>query len=335
MLKVIIKEVGKVIYEEVEPPKIREEEALIKVKAVGICGSDMHVYLGKNPVLAPPRVPGHEFGGIIKDIRSQNSELRIGMNVVVNPVINCGECYYCTNFMENLCEQQSVIGGDIEGAMKEEITVPLKNIIKLPDSFNILHSPLIEPTAVAVHTAGMISNSNIVIIGLGTIGLLIQQICKNNNNKVISLDIEDHPLELSKKLGANLVINFEDEDKIKKLKEFLGKEKIDVVIDVVCSYQTTSFALSIVRKCGRIIMVGIPTKNYEVDLIKILCNEIQLLSSYLYSDLEFKKAADYLIKEKVVFKPLLSKIFDLCDASEAFKYKLNNSIIKVILKNNN
>jgi threonine dehydrogenase-like Zn-dependent dehydrogenase len=130
-----------------------------------------------------------------------------------------------------------------------------------------------------------------------------------------------------------MTLNFGDNNKIKKLKNFLDKEKVDVVVDTVCVRQTISFAIDILRKNGKIIMVGIPTKNFEIDLIKILCNEIQLLSSYLYSDLEFKKAVDYVIEEKVATKPLISKIFNLCDAGEAFKYKLNNSSIKVILKN--
>ncbi|MHB8277689.1 MAG: zinc-dependent alcohol dehydrogenase [Candidatus Humimicrobiaceae bacterium] len=335
MLKAIIKEIGKVVIEEVETPVINEEEALIKVKAIGICGSDMHVYAGKNPVLAPPRVPGHEFGGIIKNIKSKKTDLEAGMKVVVNPVINCGKCYYCKNSMEYLCENQSVIGGDIEGAMKEEITVPIKNVIKLPDSFDLLYSPLIEPTAVAVHTVSKIYNSNVLAIGMGTIGLLIQQICINNNNRLISLDIEDFPLELSKDLGADLSINFNDEDKLGKLNKFLNGRKIDSVIDTVCSYKTILFATDIVRKGGKVYMVGIPTKNYEVDVIKIVCNEVQIIPNYLYKDLEFIKAVDQIIEGKILFKPLLSKIFDLKDASSAFEFKDKNSTIKVILKNDN
>ncbi|MCL4385986.1 MAG: alcohol dehydrogenase catalytic domain-containing protein [Actinobacteria bacterium] len=336
MLKVIIKEIRKIVIEEdKELESFNKEEAIIKVKAVGICGSDMHVYAGENPVLSPPRVPGHEFGGIIKNIGSENNNLKVGMKVVVNPVINCGKCFYCKNSMEYLCENQSVIGGDIEGAMKEEIIVPIKNIIKLPNSFDLLYSPLIEPTAVAIHTVNKIYDSTVLVIGMGTIGLLIQQICKNNNNKLISMDIKDYPLKLSKELGADLAINFNDNNKLEILYKFLNNSKIDVVIDTVCSYNTSLFLASIVRKGGKIFMVGIPTKNYEFDIIKIICNEIGIIPNYLYRDLEFKKAADQIIEGKIMYKPLLSKVFDLKDAKDAFEFKDKNPTIKVILKNDN
>ena len=338
MLQIKVEDVKKITYENVEPPSVGRNEALVKVHSVGICGSDMHVYLDENPVLKPPKVQGHEFGGIIKEMGSPFSGLEEGMKVVVNPVVNCGSCYYCKSGQSYLCERQSVIGGDLDGAMKEEISVPLANIVPLPDDFDLKYSPLIEPTSVAVHTVnGLIANgvrgSNVLIIGLGTVGLLIQQVCKMNGNRVIAMDIQEHSLNLSKKLGADLVLNARRENTIEKISEFLGDKKLDVVFDIVNSKHSLNVAVNAVRKQGRIIMVGIPPKNFEVDVIGILCKEIHVTGSYLYSDSEFRTAAEYVIQGKVDIKPLLSKTFPFENAAEGYEYKLTVPSIKVALVN--
>ncbi|GIP30952.1 zinc-binding dehydrogenase [Paenibacillus sp. J2TS4] len=336
MLQVKLEAIRKVVCEDIPKPEAKESEAVVQVAAVGICGSDMHVYVGKNPVLQPPRVQGHEFGGIIKSINGDAGNLKVGMKVAVNPVINCKKCYYCTNGMEFMCEDgQVVIGGQIPGGMAEEIAVPLRNLVPLDEAFPLLHTAMIEPTAVAMHTADDLRNATVLIIGLGPIGLLCQQVCQLNGNSVIGVDISAHSLACSKQMGATFTVNSGESDFKDQIRQFLGDKKIDVVIDSVCNETTLKLAVDIVRKCGKIKMVGIPHKNFEVDVLGILLNEIELASSYLYSDEEFLRAARYISANKIDVEPMISKVFPLVQAQEAYEYKLNEPSLKVVLTNEN
>jgi L-gulonate 5-dehydrogenase len=333
MLQVKIVKPREIRYEDIDNPRPKPDEAIITVGAVGICGSDMHIYLGKNPGISPPHVSGHEFGGFIKELGSRSPSLKIGDKVVVNPVINCGECYYCKNSMEHMCDTQVVIGGQIEGAMAEEIAVPIKNIIKLPDSFSIIQAPMIEPVTVCIHCLQNIMNSTVLIVGLGTVGLIGQQMCMMNGNKVVGTDISDFSLKMSKNLGADLTVSFSHPGRDLKIQDFLGEEKIDLVIDTVCSKETLDFCTKIVRKKGKIIIIGIPEKNFETNILNILFKEITLLSGSLYLDSEFEKAAQTTVDKKIEVKRLITKTFALDRAKEGFEYKLNNPCIKVVLTN--
>ncbi len=334
MLKVQIQDVGKINYLNVTPPIAGKDQVEVKVETVGICGSDVHVFLGRNPSLKPPKVPGHEFGGRIGTLGSPSGRLRTGMKVVVNPVLNCGHCYYCANSLEHLCEDQAVIGGLVDGAMQERITVPMKNVVALDEAFDMLYAPMIEPTAVAIHCAEKAKNRNILIIGLGTIGLMTQQICKLNNNRILTTDIVDHSLRLSEELNCDYSFNFNNGNRVEEIKSFLGKEKVDCIIDTVCSEETLFFACSMVRKGGEVHIVGIPPKNFIVDVVNILFNEISIRGFSLYSDSEFLLAAEYVSNKTVKTDLLVSKVFPLRNAQEAFEHKHNcKEAVKVILKN--
>ena len=133
MLQVKVTEIGKIEYEDTPRPVAKSGEAVIEVKSIAICGSDMHVYKGENPIIKPPVVPGHEFGGIIKTINDpkESYNFRIGDKVSVFPLVNCSNCYYCNSGKTYLCENQKIFDGvSFDGAMKEEIAIPLFNLVK-------------------------------------------------------------------------------------------------------------------------------------------------------------------------------------------------------------
>lgn len=337
MLQVKVIDICKIGYEKVPEPIMNSGEAIVDIASVGICGSDIHVFKGENPVLKPPLVQGHEFGGTISSISNLGREKNIKINkkVAVFPIINCGACFYCTKGLDHLCENQMIFdGGIFDGAMKEKIAVPIKNLVLLPDSFDLIYSSLIEPVAVAVHVADKIRSSNILIIGVGTIGLLIQQICKKNKNTVITLDINDNSLKNSSSLGADLVCDYLDPGCQKEINNFLGSKKIDIVIDCVGKENTLKSATDLVRKKGEVILVGVPKSNLKVDVVGILLKEITLKGSYIYSIKDFLIAKQYVVGGLVDLKKLDLKIFPLTKAEEGYKYKINNPSKKVLLVNN-
>jgi len=333
MLQVKIKEPRKIEFEEVDMPVLKEGEAIIKIFATGICGSDMHGYLGRDPHLPPPRVQGHEFAGIISDIKGGH-DLKIGDKVTVNPLINCGHCYYCKNNIIQLCENANVIGGNNEGSMKEFVSVPIKNIIKLPDSFDLIYGPFIEPTAIAVHAADRMKDSNILIIGSGNMGLIFTQLCRLNNNMVIVTYRREEISELAKKLGADLTININVmESAIDELKGRLKGDKIDIVIDCVAVKETIDFAVDAVKHGGEIMIVGEPLEDHRTRLLDLMLREIVLTQTYLYQPDEFRKAADLITKGKIKVDDLISKVFPFKEADKAYEYKANSKAIKVLVKN--
>lgn len=333
MLQAKIQEIKKISYEQVKAPELQSNQAILKVSAVGICGSDMHVYLGENPGIKPPHVAGHEFGGVIRSIDGADTGFAVGEKVVVNPVVNCGACYYCRGHMEHMCSNQYVIGGQRDGAMVEEIAVPTANLIKLPESFDMKYSPMIEPVAVVVHCLKGVTGLNTVIIGTGTIGLLALQILKSNGNTVIAVDKNDFSLQMSGRLGADLSLNGADPELQRKIERFLFPAKVDLVVETVCSRSTFQFATTVVRKMGKVIVIGIPEKNFEVDILNILFNEVTVAGSSLYLNYDFEEAKRLVVEGRINVKDLVTMTFPLNKAQEGFAYKLNSPSIKVILTN--
>jgi threonine dehydrogenase-like Zn-dependent dehydrogenase len=333
MLQVKIREPQRITYEDVDAPAPEKNHAIVATQAVGICGSDIHVYLGKNPVFKPPHVPGHEFGGVLKWVDPTSSNFVVGNKVVVNPLINCTRCFYCVRGLEHMCENQIVIGGDIPGAMKEQIAVPLKNLVRLPDDFDMILSPFVEPIAVLVHSLEGTRNSTVLIVGLGTIGQCALLMCKKNGNRVLTMDISELPLRVSDELGADGTFNFHDEEKIEKLAAFLGGNKIDLVVMTFCSRETMDFAVEVVKRTGEIKLIGLPGSNYIANTFKILTKELTLSSAYQYRDEEFVKAAQYLIDQEIDPLPLVTKVFPLEKAAQAFRHKSTEPSVKIILRN--
>jgi len=334
MLQVKISEIGKVIYENIPNPVAKAEEAVVKVKSVGICGSDIHVFKGVNPVLKPPVVQGHEFGGVIKSINDpkKSYSFKVGDKVSVFPIVNCMNCYYCNSNKAHLCENQKIFDGMIfDGAMKEEIAVPLFNLIKLPEKFDIVYASLVEPVSVAMHASKNIKNSNVLVVGSGTIGLFVQQILNLFNNRVIAMDINKDAIELSKKLGSDLALDANDNNNVERISNFLKNEKVDVVIDCVGNKDSFEFARNVLKKTGEIILIGVPKGFVDINLVYILIHELTIKGSYLYTKEEFIKSKNLMIEDKINYKKIVSKIFPLNQAVEAYDYKLKHPSEKVVM----
>jgi threonine dehydrogenase-like Zn-dependent dehydrogenase len=291
----------------------------------------MRFYTGKSPV-DKPMVRGHEFGGVVEQVGAECHGLSVGDHVVVNPAVYCGSCRPCRSGREHLCENLEVMGGAIDGAMQEKMLVPASNILPVPEDFDLTYAPLVETAAFARHVVTGITHTNVVIIGSGTIGLLEQQYCTLQNNRVICLDIHDEPLALSKRLGAEAAFNLSKDDATGGVKEYLGAAPLDTVIDNVCSTGSLSVACSLLAKGGTIVLVGIPGEHIELGS-EILFRELTVSPRFLYRRQEFAAALDDVVNGRIRYRELVTRVFPLSEAKEAFEYKMNNTAIKVILKN--
>jgi len=336
MLKIIHKSPGNFVFEDVPEPELKNGEALVEVKSVGICADEIYTYQGKHQDILPlPAVEGHEFGGIVKEIKGESKKIKIGDKVAVFPLIFCGSCYYCTHGLEIDCGSMNYFGTQmIEGGMQEKIAVPIDSCLKLSEDFDIRYASLVEPVTVANHTVGKVKDSNIIINGVGSIGMAMVEIAKAHNNRVIAVDIDEGNLKIAKKLKADLVLNSRDTKKDEKIKSFLKIDKVDVAALSFFNQETIDWVIDIVRKHGLIIAMALPESNLlKLNFWKFIEKAITMRGSIGYSLEEFEESVEMVENETISAGELVTRMFPLSEVKEACEYKIKNNALKVILTN--
>ena len=335
MLKITMESPGNFKFDDVAEPVIKDEEALLEIKSVGICASDICQYKGeKLDILPLPVVQGHEFGGIVLDIKGPSNGIKIGDKVTVNPHKNCGDCYYCNHDMGLTCDNDKLSGINVEGGMVERKAVPTVNVVKLGDDFDIRYSGIIEPATVAYHLVNRVKNSNIMIIGVGSIGTMAVPLIKFNGNRLISIDIDDRHLKVAEKLGSDLNINVLDKEREQKILNFLGKEKLDFVALTHLDQDVLDLSFNLLKRCGIIEFIAIVDDPFfKVDFKKMWRKIITIKGLDSFFPSEFIETAK-LVDKKIINPPdVVEKIFPLRDIIKAYEYKINNNALKVILTN--
>ena len=324
--------IQELIYREEKNPKEIPGESIIKVKATGICGSDMHAYHGKDDRRSPPLILGHEVSGVTQNGKFKNK------NVVINPLISCDQCYYCKNGREHLCPKRIMVGMSKpiqrEGGLAEYVSVPDKNIYTIPEELSINDSALTEPTAVCVHavklgeenTKKKLSDCKILIQGGGAIGLLCGLILnkeKNCKNIVMSDPNKLRLKECSKYLDGKFV-----EPSHKELME----NEFDIIFDTVGLEVSRNQAISTIVPGGVIIHVGLTQPAGSFNFKKLTIQEIIIVGTYCYTNKDFKKAIEILTQKKIGSLDWI-EYRDLKQGAEAFKQIHNGSCIapKIIL----
>lgn len=331
LLRYILISSGEIKEENVDPPTSPQNYTLVRVKACGICGTDIHAFHGKHPFITLPIVLGHEFSGV---------EVESGRRVVVEPSIVCGKCYNCKNGRYNICNELKVIGCQLDGAFAEYVAVPKNRIHLIPDSISFEEGALIEPTAVAVHAvrkAQVKPGDNVVVLGAGPIGLLTLEVCKAFGvSEIIITDISDFRLRLAKELGADYTVNVSNIDLIKWLTQKFGVDWVDCIFECVGGSQdsTINQAIEIARKGTKIIVIGVFSKRIPVNISLIQDRELELIGSLMYVNEDFLTAIKLVHQKKVNVRKLISKIMPMKRINEAFKLieEERERIIKVVLK---
>ncbi|NLG03999.1 MAG: alcohol dehydrogenase catalytic domain-containing protein [Clostridia bacterium] len=319
---------------EEEPVLYGDEQALVNVAYTGICGGDMHPYLGESLSAKYGNIHGHEFTGTILDIRSnKRKDIRVGDKVVINPAIPCGKCTKCNQGLGYICEDCKVIGGELPGSLCKKIVVPVRSLHKLSEDTSLLDGVLIEPLAFAEHCTAGLDGQTIVILGQGPIGISCTMVAKHKKCKVIAVDIVEGQLEVSKKVGSDFTINSRVADPVASIKKIIDENGIDSIIDTVANSWSIDFSMQILNKGGIITFVGIPCEIIKVDFLKLVCREISIKTRYLYTDKEFSQAVNYVDKGIIDVTPLISGVFPFEKAQEAFEFKAENACMKVVIHN--
>ena len=208
---------------DVEKPVIdKQNNVLVKMKAAGICGSDVGIYHGTNAAATYPRIIGHEIVGVIEEVGENVKSLKPGDRVIVDQVVSCGECYACRKGRGNVCGSLKVRGVHIDGGYEEYLTVPEQDCYLLPEKLSDVEAVMIEPTTIAIQScsrAELCEEDTLLILGYGALGSSILKIARLSGAKIIVADVIEEKLHEALKNGADYVINIAQEDVIEKVKE--------------------------------------------------------------------------------------------------------------------
>ena len=328
----------KLLLQEQPEPAIKEDEVLVKIMASGICGSDVHGYLGLTGRRIAPMTMGHEFSGQIVKLGSKVKSFDLGARVIVQPLNFCGKCIYCQQGNTNMCINGKLFGVmAVDGAMAEYLAVPEKLLFKLPEKCSYEIGAMAEPFAVAygaVKKAGDLKDKNVLIVGAGTIGLCILQVVKLQNPKLIVVsDLSDDRLKVATELGASKTINPTNQDYLELVKIFTDENMIDVSFEAVGITAAANQSLQVLRKMGTSIWVGNSAREIEINMQDIVTSALKICGTYIYTHKEFGEVVEIMGTGNLRVDNLISKVITLEEAPETFAaiHRQPDSFIKVII----
>lgn len=316
--------------EEREIPLPRENEVLLKVKACGICGSDIPRAFSSGPYHFP-LVLGHEFSGEIIEIGDKVDEALVGKKAAVFPLLPCGKCIYCQHQMYARCQKYSYFGSRQDGGFQEYLTIPTFNLILLEDNVSYEEAAMIEPLTVAQHvvnTAKVKLNEKIMIYGAGPIGLLVGRwALLNGCSDVYFVDIDPKKIEFAKKIGFKNIINSSEFDPIEWIKEQTNGLGADIVVEGTGSENGLINSLESIRVEGRVVLLGNPHGDFNISRIvydKFMRKEgsIHGIFNSVYSDFpkdEWTTSANMLADDKIKVKDLITHRVGIEEMDAMFK----------------
>jgi len=295
---------------EQDQPTVPDDEILIRIGHVGICGSELSGYLGHNALRVPPLIMGHEFAGEVVAVGSGvsgiNADLAIGKLVTVNPLWYCSECHYCQQGLTQLCTKRQLLGAHRPGAFAEYVSAPAKLALVLPDGMTTRTGSLTEPVGCAVRIgelAGDVNGEDCLIIGAGPIGLLALQVLKLNGAKrVFIAELDAERLAMGEALGG-IPIQPRDVDTVQTVKDETGGMGVAVSVDAVGSARTREQCVSATRPTGTMILSGLHEESSTMPAADMIRREITAKGSFGYTSANFAAALDLLAQDKIRLDP--------------------------------
>lgn len=337
MLQQVMTAPYEIEFREVEMPKAAPGQAVLRIRRIGVCGSDIHVYHGKHPFTSYPVTQGHEVSGEIVELGEGVDGLRVGQKVTIEPQVVCGKCHPCRHGKYNLCENLKVMGFQTTGTASEYFAVDAAKITPLPESMGFDEGAMLEPLAVAVHAVGRmgdVSGLKVAVLGAGPIGNLVAQVAKGQGaESVMITDVSDIRLAKAKECGVEFAVNTLHENFEEAMVKFFGPDKADVIYDCAGNDITMGQAIKYARKGSTIILVAVYAGMANVDLAVLNDHELDLNTTMMYRHEDYVEAIRLVNENKVSLRPLISQHFAFRDYLAAYQYIDNNreSTMKVII----
>lgn len=323
-------------------PEFGPDDLLVRVKACGICGSDIHGYDGSTGRRVPPLVMGHEASGVVEAVGSGVKDMKPGDRVTFDSMVSCGSCHFCRRGQTNLCDARQVLGvstGEYRrhGCFAEYVTVPRRITYPLPEGIRFEHAAMIEAISVAVHGVAITPvalGETAVVVGSGMIGLLVIQTLRVRGcGRIIAVDLEDYKLDLARTLGADVVLNPLRDDVAARVLELTGGRGADTAVDAVGATAPIKTCLACVRKGGKVILIGNVTPNIDLPLQPVVTREVTLYGS-CGSNGEYPECIALLASGRIRVEPIISAKVGLEEGPQWFErlYGKEAGLMKVILQ---
>ncbi|WP_291529511.1 zinc-binding alcohol dehydrogenase family protein [Bacteroides sp. UBA939] len=312
---------------ELEKPVVGAGEVLVRIKYVGFCGSDLNTFLGRNPMVKLPVIPGHEVGAVIEEIGPDvPAGFEKGESVTLNPYTNCGKCASCRNGRVNACEYNETLGVQRNGVMCEYAVLPWTKIIPA-GNISSRDCALIEPMSVGFHAvsrAQVTDNEYVMVIGCGMIGIGAIVRAALRGATVIAVDLDDEKLELAKKVGASYMINSKTENVHEQVQEITEGLGADVVIEAVGSPATYIMAVDEVGFTGRVVCIGYAKSEVAFQTKYFVQKELDIRGSRNALPADFRAVINYMETGDCPVEELITKIVQPEKALEAMKEWVSN-----------
>jgi L-iditol 2-dehydrogenase len=320
-------------------PLLEADEVLMRVAACGICGSDVHGYDGSSGRRIPPIVMGHEAAGTIEAVGERVIGLAVGERVTVDSTVYCGECANCLRGDINLCDRRQVLGvscGDYRraGAFAEFVAVPARIVHRLPDNLPYAEAAMLEAVAVALHAVSLVpiaAGSAALVVGAGTIGLLLQQALRVAGcSRVFVSDVDSTRLKLSHELGATETISAID--LVQQILDRTNGIGVDIAVEAVGKSETVTTAIGSVRKGGSVVLVGNISPEVTLPLQRVVTRQIRLQGSCASAG-EYPRAIELISSGRIQVKPLITAVAPLEQGPQWFErlYSREPNLMKVVL----
>lgn len=319
-----------------DTPSVKPGEALVRVHACGVCGTDIHIYEGTMPWARLPLIPGHELSGVVVEVGEAVQGLKPGDDVAVDPNMTCGTCRYCRRGRRNLCPNLEAIGVTTDGGFAEYVVAPATQLYKVPKGLSLEEAAFAEPVSCCVHGFTRLSlqpGDDVLIVGAGPIGLIHLQLAKRcGAGRVIVSDVNEKRLKLASQLGADLTVNPSEERLSERVRLFLDGKGVEAAIDAAGGSTPLDLALSCLEPGGSLLVFGVAPENdlWRIKPYDLYRREFMITGSFI-NPYEMDRALNLLASGAVKVKPLISHVIRL----EALERVLRREVpdtLKVLVK---
>jgi L-iditol 2-dehydrogenase len=338
----VLKEYRQFALEDFPEPVLKPDEVLVRVRACGICGSDVHGMDGSSGRRIPPIIMGHEAAGVIEKTGDGVTGWNKGDRVTFDSTVSCGECWYCRRGEINLCENRRVLGvscGEYRrhGAFAEYVAVPQRILYRLPDNLSFEQAAMVEAVSVAVHAVErtpLSLNASVAVVGSGMIGLLVVQALRVRGcGKIIAIDLDDGKLKLATRFGATHTIKASETDLQEKIRVLTDGRGVDAAFEVVGLPVTVKTAIDSVRKGGSVTLVGNLKPQVDLPLQAVVTRELTLIGTCASAG-EYPACLDLIASGKINVTEFISATPPLEEGPQWFErlYAGEKGLMKVLLK---
>lgn len=325
---------GRLEFREIDDPVPGPHDVLVRPRAVGICGSDLHALAGHHPFIDLPCAPGHEVAGVVEAVGEAVEDYRPGDRVLVEPNLVCGHCPYCTSGRYNLCDHLAVFGCQTSGAMADRFTIPATRLHHVPDGLDDRAAALVEPLSTGTHAVrgvGDLTGRTVAVLGAGSIGLLTMLAAKAAGAAAVAVtDLAPGKRDRAARVGADVVVDAADAAAVTIVRDGLGGRP-DVTFDCVAVQTTTDQAVQLALKGGTIVVVGVPVGPVQIPLPLIQDRELVIRGTAMFVREDVQRAIELIEEGLVPVHEIVTATLPFDQGVEAFALAGTESQVKVQL----